>query len=187
MGWCYTYAYGEKDRKKLVIKEVIGEKNIDKIHYIEVRGADVWVITKDDSGKPNCGFLVLTKLKNGEFGYKDIGVTACPYSLSCSKKFRNMVEKIYADYLSKEENKECYLKNWLELYDSNENSKKERKNKLDSLKNGDIIEFTTAKYGGRNVFTITKLDGANTIFDGYTRLRAWRKQEFRIVGRRECL
>ena len=181
MGWCFGYAYGEKDRKKLVTNNVIGEKNIDKIYYIEVRGADVWVIMKDENGNPNSAFLVFTSLKNGEFGYKDICVTCCPYSFSCSKKFRNMVEEIYKDYLKEHENEECYLKQWIDYYDKNKQYEKEKKDKLNGLKNGDIIEFEKARYGGKNRFTITKLDGANTIFDGYCRLKGWRKQEFTVV------
>ena len=169
MGWLsWNVGYG-RDRKDIILSEVIDKKCVD---YIEVKGSNVWTIVHNDNGE-KYGILFLTIYKNGEFGYKDIGIEACPYYFNCSKKYYKMIKEIYKD-----RTEIGHLKEWLEKYENQSIKNKERLEKIKSLKVGDIVKFEYANYGGRQEWRVSQITSkGEVIFEGY-KLRGWRKQEF---------
>ena len=173
MGWCYGFVGFGKNRKDLVREEIYG-KTQDRIEYIEEKGSNIWVIENDHNGN-RYGVLFLTSYKEGEFGYKDIGIDCCPGYCNCSKKYYKMCKEIYENGSSQ------WAKDWLKMW-VNENEKdKIRKNKIKSLKVGDIIEFENANYGGKKQWKVSNIVNNTIYFEGY-KLVGWRKYEFKILN-----
>lgn len=172
MGWCYGFVGYGKDRKDLIISEVY-RNNKDLIEYIEVKSSNVWVIENDHKGNRS-GVLFLTSYKDGEFGYKDIGISGCPGYCNCSKKYYEICKEIY-------QNSEFqWAKDWLKMW-KNENEKdKIRKDKIKSLKVGDIVEFENANYNGKKQWKISNIINNKIYFEGYN-LVGWKKKEFKIL------
>lgn len=172
MGWCYGFVGYGKDRKELIIDEVYrGNENL--IEYIEVKSSNVWVIENDHKGN-RCGVLFLTSYKDGEFGYKDIGISCCPLHFNCSKKYYKICKEIY-------ENSEFqWAKDWLKKWENENEKDKITKDKIKSLKVGDIIEFENANYNGKKQWRISEIIGSKIYFEGYN-LIGWKKKEFKIL------
>lgn len=172
MGWLSWYVGYNKKRKDIVINEVIDTKNYGIVH-IEEKGSNVWLITRDMQTNKMYGNLFLTSYKNGEFGYKAIGIEAHPFYYNCSKKIYELCKEIYG-------NSDCkYAKEWLENWQKETQLAKQKTNIIKSLKIGDIIEFENDGYGKKQ-WKISRIDGAKILFEGYN-LVGWKKQNFKKV------
>lgn len=174
MGWLSWYVGYGKKIKDIVLEEVL-EKN--KVDYIEVKGTNVWAIINNIDNNKKYGVLLLTSYKNGEFGYKDIDIEACPYYFNCSKKYYEMIKNIYKDREDRNN-----LDEWLKMYENKKIENKERLKKIKSLKVGDIVIFKYANYGGRKEWRVSEITNKGKVyFNGYN-LRGWRMREFEIKG-----
>lgn len=170
MGWTSTYVGINRNRKELLENEIYG-KYKDCIDYAEIKGSNIWVVAHNENGLKYAE-LYLTSYKDGEFAWKDIDISACPYYFNCSKKFYEMTKEIYS-----KDNK--YAMEWLENWEKVNIKEKARKELIKNLKIGDKIEFEKANYGGKKQWTVTSVK-PKILFDGYN-LVGWRKHEFKIV------
>ena len=171
MGWTSTYVGYGRDRKDLLKNEIYG-KYQDCLEYVEVKGSNIWVIGHNKDGE-KYGELYLTSYKDGEFAWKDIGISAHPFYYNCSKKFYEMAKEIYSDKDYQ------YAKEWLEKWEEVNNKEKARKELIKSLKVGDTIEFITANYGNQKQWRVSSIT-PKILFEGYN-LQGWKTKEFKIV------
>ena len=86
MGWMWTYAYGEKNKQKLMTEEL--EKYGDiKVLKSSMKGSEYYAACVS-ARKPEevWAIVCLVKLdKNGDWGYKDMDETMGPCYYNCPK------------------------------------------------------------------------------------------------------
>ena len=91
MGWTCYYAYGEKDKKTLMTKELEQYGDV-KVLKAAMKGS-VYYAACINTKTPNeiWAIVCLTRLDHGEFGYKDMDETMHPYYYNCPKSILDML------------------------------------------------------------------------------------------------
>lgn len=178
MGWTgvyMNYTDDKKNKKELVKKYCFRESEREKIIHIENNGNEVYVIV-EDNGTKYC-LVYLTKIEGYDFWYKDMEVSCNPYYYDCSKKYRDTVAENYVGFRAEN----SYVKEWLDSWDKNNKAKKEKKDKIKSLKVGTVVEFERG-YGADNLkrFVVTSIDGGKVTFNWY-KLVNWKQNNFTII------
>ena len=83
MGWTYFYAYGEKDKKALMTRELeqYGSTKVLKCSMV----GNVYYAACVNSRRPDVvyGLVCLTSLRKGDFGYKDMTESMGPCYYDC--------------------------------------------------------------------------------------------------------
>lgn len=131
MGWTEYYAYGEKDKKQLMIKDLEQYGDIEVLKSAMV-GNVFYGACKTKSNQKIWGIVCLTSLKDGYFAYKDMEETMHPYCYDCPISIIKM--------LSPTENEQAneWRKRCIE--------RKSKQKQLSLLPIGSIIEVNGEKY-----------------------------------------
>lgn len=140
MGWTFYQAYG-RSRIKLLREEF---KNLNILHDM-MSGNEYYAIVENPlADHPNLTrsvLVVLTSMRNGEFGYKDMSETCVPYYFNVNKKFLRLVNRLVPldSYTGKaKENAMIWRKNCL---DTIKEKKAKQKSKRVVLPPGTQIQY----------------------------------------------
>jgi len=131
MGWTEYYAYGEKDKKELMIKDLEQYGTI-KVLKSAMVGNVFYGACRAQNSQEIWGIVCLTSLKNGYFAYKDMDETMHPYYYDCPVSIINMLTPTNNEQANKW--RQCCLE------------RKHKQKQLSLLPLGAVIEVNGERY-----------------------------------------
>ena len=133
MGWTSYYVGAEKDRQKLMIKELENYGDV-KVLKSAMRGRVFYgAYTSTNHPEQVRGIVCLTSLRDGDFAYKDMDESTGPYYYDCPKNI--------LDLLTPTENKWALA--WREKCRQKKTS---IISELNKLPDGSVIEVDGVRY-----------------------------------------
>lgn len=98
MGWTYMNAHGEKNKKALMTRELERYGTVKVLKCAMVNGVyyAAYSPTKDPSRV--IGIVCLTRLSDGEFGYKDMEESMGPFESKCPMSIIEMLTPTDSKY-----------------------------------------------------------------------------------------
>lgn len=185
MGWTYATVYADN------VKDAFKQNMLPRKYYkdntyteliegeiirLEFNGNNAFLLEKLGKEYYATSYLLKYSKKYCDFGYKDMGFFGAGNSCLASKTMIELVKKYckHNDYF------DDTIRDW-ENYHKNQREKKEKRQ---SLKVGNVVIFPNCNYGGRGKdykWTVTSIKG-NTVYFNNVILKNWKKQDFEIVA-----